>query len=426
MYWISVMKKIILTGISVSVVLLILLGIILTRPYLKAYIHYSKYSTIPQIALDNTSVFPIEDAGFLSVDSTSIINRNNEEIVLQGVNLGGWLLQEYWMCPVVGDPSVDRWTHIETMNTLTERFGPQKAQELLELYADHWITEWDIQNIAAHGCNVIRVPFGYWNFMSDDKGTWLTENPDENPGFQKIDWLLNESQINGIYVILDMHGCPGGQNNYDVDGTPGNYQLFNNSEYQDVMEKLWVAIAERYKDNPVVAGYDLMNEGQDFNGDISADPRNAIYDRMYHAIRNVDPNHIIIMEGIWELNRLPFPEDMGWENIIYETHPYGKSDIEGYCNEIVNYSQLHQIPIYFGEFSDMQMLDACRKYGINYTTWTYKGTIYADGTWYMYYTDELSAVDVCNDPYWLIKMKWGNCIQTQFFQPVEEVLSHIQ
>ena len=119
MYWISVMKKIILTGISVSVVLLILLGIILTRPYLKAYIHYSKYSTIPQIDLDNTSVFPIEDAGFLSVDSTSIINRNNEEIVLQGVNLGGWLLQEYWMCPVVGDPSVDRWTHIETMNTLT-------------------------------------------------------------------------------------------------------------------------------------------------------------------------------------------------------------------------------------------------------------------------------------------------------------------
>lgn len=420
------MKKIILTGISVSVVLLILLGIILTRPYLKAYIHYSKYSTIPQIDLDNTSVFPIEDADFLSVDSTSIINRNNEEIVLQGVNLGGWLLQEYWMCPVVGDPSVDRWTHMETMNTLTERFGPQKAQELLELYASHWITEWDIQNIAAQGCNVIRVPFGYWNFMSDDKGTWLTENPDENPGFQKIDWLLNKSQENGIYVILDMHGCPGGQNNSDVDGTPGNYQLFNNPEYQDIMEKLWVAIAERYKDNPVVAGYDLMNEGQDFNGDISADPRNAIYDRMYHAIRNVDPNHIIIMEGIWELNRLPFPEDMGWENIIYETHPYGKYDIEGYCNEIMNYGQLHQIPIYFGEFSDMQMLDACKKYGINYTTWTYKGTTYTDGTWYMYYTDELSAVDVCNDPYWLIKMKWGNCIQTQFFQPVEEVLSHSQ
>lgn len=48
--------------------------------------------------------------------------------------------------------------------------------------------------------------------MKDADGTWLTEKLDDNPGIQKLDWLIETCQKYGVYVILDMHGCPGGQN----------------------------------------------------------------------------------------------------------------------------------------------------------------------------------------------------------------------
>lgn len=415
-----------LTLASIIVVIAVLLILASQhQTYLSLYMHYFQYNFIPKTEVENNSNAQFIDTDFLTVFGKSIMNQKGEKVVLMGVNLGGWLTQEYWMCPVYGDSSLDHtWSHTETINALTERFGDKKARALLKEYEDNWITEWDIQNIAAQGCNVIRVPFGYWNFMADDKGTWLTEEIEDNPGFQRFDWLLEIAGKHGIYVILDMHGCPGGQSYDTCDGTPGDYFLFSDSEYQDVMEKLWIAIAERYKDEPALAGYDIMNEAEYYSGSVESDPRNMVYNRMYQAIRAVDPAHIIFIEAIWELNCLPTPEQAGWENVVYETHPYDKSDAESYCNSLLEYMESNQIPIYIGECSSMKMLDTCKKYEISCTPWTYKGTNYAEGTWYMYYTDQLSAADVLSDSYWLIEMKWGKCLRTQFYEPVEEVLMY--
>ena len=120
-------------------------------------------------------------------------------------------MQEYWMCPVQGSEEIPQWTNLETLNVLEERFGAEKAQYLIKTYEDHWITQWDIQNIAGLGCNVIRVPFWYGNFMSSPEGKWLNEDPEKNPGFQRLDWVIHMAEKYGLYVILDMHGCPGGQ-----------------------------------------------------------------------------------------------------------------------------------------------------------------------------------------------------------------------
>ena len=412
--------------IGIIVALLVLAFLFMqNRDYLSAYMQYRKYEKVPQTLEEAIQNTPLTEKDFLKASGTEIMNRDGEEIVLTGVNLGGWLVHEYWMCPVYGDPEAGQfWAQMDTLQALSERFGEKSARRLLEQYADNWITEWDIRNIAALGCNVIRVPFGYWSFMSDDTGTWLTEDAEENPGFQRFDWLLETAEKYGIYVILDMHGCPGGQSYDSCDGTSGDYLLFQNSECQDVMEKLWVAIAERYKEEPALAGYDIMNEGEYYSGDVENDPRNMIYDRMYRAIRQVDPEHIIFMEAIWELSCLPVPVQAGWENVVYETHPYDKNDAETYCNGLLEYAQNNQVPVYVGECMSMKMLDTCRKYGISCTPWTYKGTSYAEGTWYMYYTDQLAMADVLNDPEWLIEMKWGKCIRTQFYEPMEEVLSH--
>lgn len=361
---------------------------------------------------------------FLTVSGNKIINKFGEEIILTGVNLGGWLLQEYWMCPVIGSDDVEQWTNLETLNVLESRFGAEKTRELIKTYEDNWITEKDIKIISDMGCNVIRIPFWYRNFMTDPDGTWITENSDENPGFQRLDWIIDAAGRYGIYVILDMHGCPGGQSTDHCSGSARQCELFDNLIYQDAMEKLWIAIADRYKNSPVVAAYDIMNEAQSFNTSVENDPRNLLYNRMINAIRSTGDNHIIAVEAIWDLSVLPDPDSWNWENVIYELHLYGGdySNGDSYFGSLKSYSVAHDVPIYIGEYSDMNVLLLCRKFGISNTSWTYKGTVYMEDTWFMYYNNELTYADVYNDSFYIIKEKWGKVLSTETFSKNESIL----
>ena len=100
-------------------------------------------------------------------------------------------------------------------------------------------------------------------------------------------------------------------------GTLCENRLYTDEGCQAAMEELWVAIAERYKDNPIVAAYDIMNKPQnnsDYEGENSYDPwqlSNQIYDRMIKVIREVDDRHIITVEGIWKVSNLPKPVTKG-------------------------------------------------------------------------------------------------------------------
>ena len=365
----------------------------------------------------------IEDEDFLGTYGTSIVNQSGKEVVLEGVNIGGWLLQEYWMCPVKGDKDVNQWTNIETLQELEKRFGEEKTRELVETYEENWITEKDIQNIAAKGCNVIRVPFWFRNFMLYSDGTWIVQDKEKNPGFQRLDWIIKTAGKYGIYVILDMHGCPGGQSSDHSTGSARKCRLYSNETHQKSMEKLWVAIAKRYKDNPTVAAYDIMNEPEYFEGKISEDPRNKIYDQMIHAIREVDNRHIIAVEGIWELSVLPHPDEIGWTNVIYEVHSYG-DNVDSYCKKLLKYSNEYDVPVYLGEFSDVKWLEKCREEEISFTSWTYKGTSNTDETWFMYQSKDMAKADVTKDPYWLIKLKWGKCLRTEYFDENKEITKY--
>lgn len=356
----------------------------------------------------------------LCTNGSDIINNKGETIVLRGVNLGGWLLQEYWMCPVKGNPEIEKWTHRETLEVLTERFGKEKANQLMAEYEKNWITSYDIRKIAKTNMNVIRVPFGYWNFMNNADGEWIEDNPDENPGFKTLDWIINEASKNDIYVILDMHGCPGGQTTDHVCGNARQQELLGSEKYQATMEKLWVAIAQRYANNATVAAYDIMNEPQDGDYTVETDPRNQIYDRMYKAIREVDSNHMIMMEGIWSIGKLPKPSDMGWENVVYEVHSYGDKDVVGYVNNLKTYAEKNSVPVYIGEFSDLEILRVCTEENISCTSWTYKGTKEVGDTWYMYYK-YCPEADVLNDSYEDIMKKWGKGIRTESFKTNEKV-----
>ena len=154
---------------------------------------------------------------------------------------------------------------------------------------------------------------------------WLTENADDNPGFQRLDWLLDRCEAHGIYVILDMHGAPGGQSMNHCTGKAGRNELYEVADNMDTAKTLWTTIATRYKDRKTVAAYDLLNEPQNNSGytgayawevesEAAVQRTNAAYDALYRAVRSIDGQHIISFEGVWSTTVLPNPAENGYEN----------------------------------------------------------------------------------------------------------------
>lgn len=371
----------------------------------------------------------------LKVSDGRLIDQNGEEVVLRGINLGGWLIQESWMCPVNGEDRA--WANLDTLEALESRFTTEQVQELIDTYMDHWITEEDIKIISDMGCNVVRVPFWYRNFMIDEAGTWINENLDDNPGFKRLDWIIEMADRYGMYVILDMHGAPGGQSIDHCSGTLGQNRLYTDETCQETMKKLWVAIAQRYKDNPVVAAYDIMNEPQNnsgYEGENSYDPwqpyswemTNEIYDKMIKAIREVDENHVITVEGIWRVSNLPDPDTMGWTNMMYQTHLY--DDDKGFrqwTNDMAKTMKKYGVAGYIGEFQNLNGLSMCNELNISWTTWTYKGTNNNIGSFFCYFGN-VEIADTTTDSFDEIKEKWGEAIETVNFKENKAVTASIK
>lgn len=375
----------------------------------------------------------LQESDYLKVKNGKLIDKEEKEVVLRGVNLGGWLLQESWMCPVSGEDR--KWANHDTLDALEARFSSEEVQELSDTYQDNWITEWDIKNIAEKGMNVVRVPFWYRNFMLDAEGTWLTEDMDKNPGFKRLDWVIETAGSYGMYVILDMHGCPGGQSMDHCCGTLGKNELYTNETYQETMEILWKAIADRYKDNPIVAAYDIMNEPQNnggYEGENSYDPwqedtwqmSNAIYDRMIKAIREVDGEHVITVEGIWRVSNLPDPREMGWTNVMYQTHLYDDdTGFKQWVQAMADTRENYGVAGYIGEFQNLNGLAMCNAKNISWTTWSYKGT--SDVGTFFWYTKVLEDADPKTDSFEEIKEKWGSRLQTENFNEKKNVTDTI-
>ncbi|KRG16385.1 hypothetical protein ACA30_01400 [Virgibacillus soli] len=349
-----------------------------------------------------------DSSPFLKVDGKILRNNfgSGDQVTLRGTNAGGWLVMEEWMTPI---HSPDQKTTIET---LTDRFGLDKAWELINLYQDHYWQEADFDHVKREGMNVLRLPFTYFEMLNDDGSL-------KNTAFDRLDWFIEEAGKRELYVILDLHGAPGSQNGKDHSGdtSSSNGNLYGHEENMEKTIFLWEKIAERYKDQEWVAGYDVLNEPEGAHGNEQFD----FYDQLYQAIRTIDLNHVIYFEAIWNPQDLPNPEVYQWENIVYSYHFYGWDDTDGFLyqkdftdskvqlvNELTNYN----VPLLVGEFTlfnNVQSWDYAlniyEEQKWNYTTWTYKVT--GLGSSWGLYTGEPPKVDIYQDSENEIREKWS-------------------
>jgi endoglucanase len=319
----------------------------------------------------------------LHAQGRSIVNDQGQTVQLTGVNLGGWFVMEKWMTPLDSGSLPDTYSVIQKLDA---RFGVETEQSLIKTFQQSWITTTDLDNIKNAGFNVVRAPVWWGQFYLLNNHTpsgWRTD------AFDTLDWLVSKAGKRGIYVIIDMHGVVGGQSSSDDTGQSGQNQYWFNSDFQGDTAYMWWQIANHYRGNPTVAGYDLINEPM---GTPSSDTVLNLYNMLYQSIRSVDPTHMIIIEGTWgswNWSMLPNPNVFGWTNVVYQMHEYQwnapQSQVEqgavGQVNDFNNHAS-YNVPGYVGEFNDFAYSAATWQFtantwnaaGLSWTMWTYKAT----------------------------------------------------
>jgi endoglucanase len=227
--------------------------------------------------------------GFVHRQGGQIVDGYDEAVLLRGMGLGNWLLAEGYMWGFE-PPGPLSPREIEAL--VSQLVGPERAARFWAEFRHRFVGEDDIARIALEGLNHVRLPINS-HLVMDDDGAF---QPD---GVALIDRLIQWCRTHGLWVVLDLHGAPGGQTGTNIDDSPhGTPELFSSPRYLELTVKLWRQLALRYADEPVIAGYDLLNEPlpDEFDNLYRADLV-KLYRELTVAIREVDPNHMIIYEG---------------------------------------------------------------------------------------------------------------------------------
>ncbi|MEC9262052.1 MAG: RICIN domain-containing protein [Pseudomonadota bacterium] len=295
-------------------------------------------------------------ADFVSTDGTKIIDEQGNELFLSGINLGNWLVWEGYL--MMGD--FNYRTHTQFFNELSSALGSSdRAAEFEYQWRLNYVDEQAIADLKALGFNSVRVPFNYNLF-------WWNNQLRDN-GFEYFDRVIEWCRKYDMYVLLDMHGAPGYQNPGDhADNVNSNASqprdsvTFWDGNNVQIAATIWRHIANRYKDEPVVWGYDLINEPVPQDGREYELLPSLI--TLRNAIREVDNNHIIVAEGSWwgsDLSKIDWTNgqtqaqtgiNYQWDSkLVYQIHHYGPvADTMG-REDITNNLN---IPLIIGEYGE--------------------------------------------------------------------------
>ena len=310
---------------------------------------------------------------FIHVDGPDLVQPNGERLFIQGTNLGNWLNPEGYMFGLKKTNSA--WM-IDLM--LKEMVGPDATADFWQAFRTNYITKADIDFIAAQGANTVRLPFNYKLFTDED---YMGETGQKQP-FLLMDRVVAWCKANGLYLILDMHDCPGSQTGDNIDDGYGYPWLFESERSQQLFCDIWVEIARHYRDESTILGYELMNEpiAHYFeNKDSLYTLLQPLYKRAVKAIRTVDQNHVILLGGAhWNSFFFMFDDWTFDKNIMFTCHRYGGPATKEAIKDYIDFRDKTQLPMYMGEIGhntmewQAQFVEVMKQNNIGYTFWPYK------------------------------------------------------
>lgn len=284
--------------------------------------------------------------GFLKVKGKEIVNGKEVPVILKGIGLGGWMLQEPYMLQL----SDVAGTQTEIKAKITALTGEKHCEEFYTSYRKNMITERDIDSLRAWGFNSIRLPMHYNLFtLPIEKEPVAGKNTWFETGFELTDNLLSWCKKNRIYLILDLHAAPGGQGNdrpiADVDTLKP--QLWESEFNISKTVALWKKLAERYADEEWIGGYDLINEtNYKMEGN---EPLKKLFLSVSQEIRKVDRNHIIFIEGNQFANDYTGLTPPWDKNMVYSFHKYWNPTTLETIQKYIDLREKFNVPLWMGE-----------------------------------------------------------------------------
>lgn len=234
------------------------------------------------------------------------------DMMMRGVNLGGWFVLERWMTPSLFAGTSAR---NEFELSMTEQ-----GRARIRAHHTSFITKRDLIWLVEQGIEIIRVPIGHWTLGGDERYVSAEK---------RLDWLMETSLSLGLKVLLDLHAAPGAQNRAEHSGSGNTLSDKNSIKWlndtvaqQRTIESL-VAVAERYRHLPNVWGIELLNEPA---VDISGLKLAWFYRRAYKAmIKAARPGtRIVFSDGyaplrltncFWLMKKREFP-------VVLDVHIY--------------------------------------------------------------------------------------------------------
>ena len=194
----------------------------------------------------------------------------------RGVNLGGWLSQ----C----DYSAER--------------------------LNNFIKAEDFAVIASWGLDHVRIPVDF-NVLEDDKGGY------DAPGWERIDWALEQCAKHGLKTVFDLHKTAG----FSFDKGEQEQGFFESESCQERFYRLWEEIARRYGHLHDRLVFELLNEVTDA---AFIDAWNRISGECIRRIRQVAPDSYILV-GSYHNNSAPAVKDLAPPadaKVLYNFHCY--------------------------------------------------------------------------------------------------------
>ncbi|WP_108252760.1 glycoside hydrolase family 5 protein [Planctomonas deserti] len=330
----------------------------------------------------------------LRVDGGRFVDGFGHDIRLRGVCVGGWLNMENFITGYAG-----------TETRMRARVRAVLGDDLYGYFFERLLTAFfgdrDAEFLGENGFTLVRIPVNYHHLERDDEPFSINSD-----GFRHLDRAVEACGRNGVYSILDLHALPGSQNqHWHSDNADGHAAFWDNRQYQDRVVRIWEAIAERYRGNTWVAGYNLMNEPADESRAVVG----PYYRRLFDAVRAVDPDHIVFLDGNTYSTEFDIFESEPWPNTVYSLHdyvpsglgrggPYPGRTMDGVWidRDVVHakfltrseYARSTGTPLMVGEFAPIytgdpatdadrrailaDQLDIYRRYGASWTSWMYK------------------------------------------------------
>lgn len=198
----------------------------------------------------------------------------------------------------------------------------------------------ELDFLVKHGFNFVRVPTDYRYWVHD----FDYRNIDE-AGLEPLDGYLEVLRERGLHMSLNVHRGPG----YCINANHlEKHNLWADAEAEDGFVHTWETFARRYRGVPSSElSFDLLNEPPSVGQyGFTRDRHEAVMRRTVAAIRAIDPDREIVLDGI-SGGHLAIPElaDLG---VVHSGRGYQPMSVSHYEAKWWSGSEGLPAPVYPG------------------------------------------------------------------------------